>query len=241
MVDATVSLLRTAVGQPESFSKYMLISGSCYPVKPISSLAALFHSDDDRNYIRFTAISPATPHLWSLVSRHWRMAPMLSDELMDRHPLLRSVENNVRAVLNKLSSFHRRDFQKEVGVPIYFGSSWWAFSEPCARYIVDYVQQHPEYLGTFRFTYATDEIFYHTLVAQSRFVAQTLGAQPDEGAGTNQQTPFHLIHPSEKRVFHSTPSDFELARTTDKFFIRKVSSHETGDLLDRIDRELLNL
>ncbi len=239
MVDTTLSLLRTAVHHPETFSKYVLISGACYPVKPLSQLAALFLSDHDHNYIRFTAISPSTPHLWSLVSRHWRMAPLLSDSLMARYPSLHPLEKKARAVLNKLSSFRPRDFQKEVGLPIYFGSSWWAFSEPCARYIVDYVQQHPQYLQTFRSTYATDEVFYHTLVAQSPFAAQTLGPQPDEGAGTNQQTPLHLIHPSEKRVFHSTQSDFDLARTTDKFFIRKVSTHETGDLLDRIDRELL--
>lgn len=240
MVDTTLSLLRTAVQQPESFSKYVLISGACYPVKPISQLAALFHSDHDHNYIRFTAISPSTPHLWTLVSRHWRMAPLLSDSLMARLSFLRPLEKKARAVLNKLSSFHPRDFQKELGLPIYFGSQWWAFSEPCARYVLDFVHNHPAFVHAFRFIYVPDELFFHTLVAQSPFAAQTLGPQPDEGAGTNQQTPLHLIHPSEKRVFHSTQSDFDLARSTDKFFIRKVSSHETGDLLDRIDRELLN-
>jgi len=239
MVETTLALLRTALNQNESFSKYVLISGACYPVKPLDHLATLFNTDDDLNYIRLTAISPATPHLWTLVSRHWRMTPLLSDDRMARQPALRGLEKKARAVLNKLSSYHPRDFQKEVGCPIYFGSSWWAFSEPCARYIVDFVHDHPAFLRAFRFTYATDELLYHTIVAQSPFAANTLGVQPDEGAGTNQQTPLHLIHPSEKRVFGSTDADFDLAKSTDKFFIRKVSTQDTDDLLDRIDRELL--
>jgi hypothetical protein len=239
MVETTLALLRAALNQNERFSKYVLISGACYPVKPISRLAALFNSDDDLNYIRLTAISPSTTHLWNLVSRRWRMAPLLSDSLLARHASLRPLEKKARAVLNKLSSFRPRDFQKDVGLPIYFGSSWWAFSEPCARYIVDFVRDHPKFFRAFRATYATDELLYHTLIAQSPFAAQTLGVQADQGERTNQETPLHLIHPSEKRVFGSSNADFELARSTDKYFIRKISSTASNGLLDRIDRELL--
>jgi len=239
MVETTLALLRTALNQNESFSKYVLISGACYPVKPIARLANQFNTDDGLNYIRLTAISPATPHLWTLVSRRWRMAPLLPDHLMARQPALRSLEKKARAVLNKISSFRPRDFQREVGCPIHFGSQWWALSEPCARYIIDFVQNHPAFVRSFRTTYVPDELFFHTLIAQSPFASQTLGPQPDQGAGTNQQAPLHLIHPSEKRVFHSTDADFELAKSTDKFFIRKISSRDSADLLDRIDHELL--
>jgi hypothetical protein len=238
MVETTLDLLRTALDQDERFSKFVLISGACYPVKPIDRLAALFDTDDDLNYIRMTAISPSTPHLWNLVSRRWVMTPLLPDRLM-AHPAVRGVEKTARAVLNKLSSYLPRDFQRETGYPIYFGSSWWAFSEPCARYIVDFVRDHPAFFRAFRTTYATDEVLYHTIVAQSPFAAKTLGAQADQGERTNQETPLHLIHPSEKRVFGSTETDFDLAQTTDKYFIRKISSRESSGLLDRIDRELL--
>jgi hypothetical protein len=239
MVETTLDLLRTALDQNERFSKFVLISGACYPVKPIERLATMFDTDDDLNYIRLTAISPSTPHLWNLVSRRWIMAPLLPDRLMARQPALRGVEKTARAVVNKLSSYLPRDIQRETGYPIYFGSSWWAFSEPCARYIVEFVREHPAFFHAFRTTYAPDELLYHTIVAQSPFAAKTLGAQADQGERTNQETPLHLIHPSEKRVFGSTDADFHLAQTTDKYVIRKISSRESGGLLDRIDRELL--
>ena len=239
MVETTLDLLRAALAQNERFSKFVLISGACYPVKPVERLAALFDADDDLNYIRLTAIGPSTPHLWKLVSRRWRMAPLLPDRLMARQPMFHGVEKTARAVLNKLSSYFPRDFQRETGYPIYFGSSWWAFSEPCARYIVEFVRDHPAFLRAFRTTYATDELLYHTIVAQSPFATKTLGVQADQGERTNRETPLHLIHPSEKRVFGSTEEDFQLAQTTDKYFIRKISSRASTGLLDRIDRQLL--
>ncbi len=240
MVQATLSMLRAALDRDERFSKYVLISGGCYPVKPTFELASLFENDAGHNYIRLTAITPSS-HLQNLVSRHWRMAPLLPDGLLERRPRLRAVEQEARAVLNKLRALRRRDFQGEIGAPPYFGSSWWALSQPCARYVVDYVRDHPAFIHAWRSTYATDELFYHTIIAQSPFAATTDGIVPDEGARTNQAAPLHLIHPSEKRIFRGSEADFELARTTDKYFIRKVESGASGGLLDRIDRELLEL
>ncbi len=239
MVEVTLDLLRTALNQNEHFCKFVLISGACYPVKPIDHLATIFNTDDDLNYIRLTAIGPSAGHLWKLVSRRWIMAPLLPDRLLARSSTLRGLEKTARAALNKLSSYRQRDFQQEIGYPIYFGSQWWAFSEPCARYILDFARDHPAFFRAFRTAYAPDELFYHTIVAQSPFAAKTLGTQPDLGERTNQETPLHLIHPSEKRVFGSTEADFALAQTTDKYFIRKISSRDSSELLDRIDRELL--
>jgi hypothetical protein len=167
------------------------------------------------------------------------MAPLLPDAVLRRCPSLREPEKYARGVLNKLSSHYPRDFQLEIGLQPYFGNSWWAFSEPCARYVLDFVKNNPAFMRPYRTTYATDEIFYHTIVAHSPFAASADGAQPDLGQSTNQAAPLHFIHPSEKRTFGASEVDFELARSTDKYFIRKVSTTESGALLDRIDRELL--
>jgi Core-2/I-Branching enzyme len=238
MIEATLALLRSALDRDERFSKLVLISGGCYPVKPINQLASLFRGDGGHNYIRFTPILPSS-FLGILVSRHWIMTPLLPDALMARQPWLRAVEKNARVFLNKLSSYRPRGFQREIGVQPYFGSQWWAISEPCARYILAFVKDNPAFSRAYRSTYAPDEQFYHTIIMQSPFAATTDGAQADEGIQTNQATPLHLIHPSEKRTFGYSETDFELAQTTDKYLIRKVTLRDSGGLLDRIDRELL--
>jgi hypothetical protein len=238
MVEATLAMLRSAIDRDERFVKFVLISGGCYPVKPIASLADMFDKDNGHNYIRFTEVGPSS-FLRRLMSRHWLMAPLLPDGLLEGLPWLRAPEKSARAVLNKLSSYYPRDFRQEIGLKPYFGNSWWAFSDPCARYLVDFVQKNPGFVRPFRTTYATDEIFYHTIVANSPFAASADGAQPDLGQATNQAAPLHFVHPSEKRTFGASEADFELARSTDKWFVRKVSSEASAALLDRIDQELL--
>jgi Core-2/I-Branching enzyme len=239
MVDATLAMLRSALERDEHFTKLVLISGGCYPVKPLNQLASLFRGDDDHNYIAFSPVEPSSTHLLKLVSRHWRMTPLLPDELLARYPWLSAREKNARKVLNKLSSYFPRDFQREIGVQPYHGNSWWALSEPCARYILAFVKDNPAFLRAHRGTFATDEFFYHTIIMNSPFGAKTAGAHADEGKQNNMLAPLHQFHPSEKRVFGNSETDFELARTTGKYFIRKVSSLDSGALLDRIDRELL--
>jgi hypothetical protein len=59
------------------------------------------------------------------------------------------------------------------------------------------------------------------------------------GAVTNQLAPLHQIAPTSERYFGNTESEFQLALSTNKFFIRKVSSARSAQLLDRIDSELL--
>lgn len=238
MVEATLAMLRSALSQGESFSKFVLISGACYPVKPVSRIAAQFDGDADHNYIRFTEVA-ASSHLPKLVSRHWLMAPLLPDALIARHGGLGAAEKTARAALNKLSSYFPRDFGREIGLSPYFGNSWWALSEPCARHVTAFAASHPDYMRAFRTTYATDEIFYHTIIAHSPFAANSDGAQADLAAATNQAAPLHFVHPSEKRLFGTSEADFKLAAATDKLFIRKVSTRDSGALLDRIDRELL--
>jgi Core-2/I-Branching enzyme len=238
MVDASLVLLRSAIDRNERFSKFVLISGGCYPVKPVKDLASVFNGDGGHNYIRFTAVESSL-HLKKLTSRHWRMAPLLPDALLARRPWLRSVEKKTRAVLNKLSAYRPRDFQRETGLAPWFGNSWWALSEPCVQYILEFTRENADFVDAHRSTYAPDELFYHTIVAQSPFASTADGVQEDLGARTNQAAPLHLIHPSERRTFSNCEADFELAKTTDKYFIRKINSRESGALLDRIDSELI--
>ena len=240
MIEATLAMLKMAAATGEVFSKYVLLSGACYPVKPLPELAALFASDGDRNYIRFTQIKAGST-LRNLIGRHWRMAPLIKlDGFGKSHPL-RKMESLARVVLNKLSSKRGRHFEDEHGAPAYFGSQWWALSDPAVRFLLEKIARDPKLLNPFRSVYAPDEIFFHTLMGNSPFVQQSEGLQEDKSSATNQYAPLHMIHPSQDRVFGRDSGDFELVRGTEKFFIRKISSKDSGALLDRIDAELLQV
>jgi hypothetical protein len=228
MVEATLTLLSAAhaVG---SFDRYVLLSGECYPAKPIVALEEAFKTNPRREWISLTPIA-AGSHLETMTGRRWRMAPLVG---------VRGLDAKLRGAWNKASKMLGRDLRREIGTTPYFGSQWFALSARCVNMILKFVPAHPEFVRAYRSVYAPDEHFFQTIVGNSEFGASAIHVE-DRGAATNQSAPLHQIAPSEDRYFGNSGKDFDLVVRTGKFFLRKVSLQRSGPLLDRIDRELLS-
>ena len=52
---------------------------------------------------------------------------------------------------------------------LYFGSQWWCLTFECCKYMIDYVDNNPEYLNYFKKTIIPDECFFQTLFMNSPF------------------------------------------------------------------------
>jgi hypothetical protein len=229
MVEATLSLLNHA-RQSGTFDRFVLLSGSCYPVKPLASLEDAFAADSRREWISLTRITRQSS-LYNTVGRHWRMAPLLGNSVLD---------SKVRALYNKITKVMGRDLARETGLTPYIGSQWWGLTEPCVTAILEFVRDHPNFVRAYRSVYAPDEHFFQTIVANSCFASSAINVE-DHGSATNQLAPLHQIGPARDRFFGNAEADFQLAASTKKFFIRKVSTARSAQLLDRIDRELLGV
>jgi hypothetical protein len=228
MVEATLTLLSAAraVG---SFDRYVLLSGECYPAKPIAALEEAFETNPRREWISLTPIA-AGSHLETMTGRRWRMAPLVG---------ARALDAKLRGAWNNVSKMVGRDLRREIGTTPYFGSQWFALSARCVGMILKFVPAHPEFVRAYRTVYAPDEHFFQTIVGNSEFGASAIHVE-DRGVATNQSAPLHQIAPSEDRYFGNSGNDFDLVVHTGKFFLRKVSPQRSGPLLDRIDRELLS-
>jgi hypothetical protein len=227
MVEATLTLL-SAARAFGSFDRYVLLSGECYPAKPIAALEEAFETDPQREWISLTPIT-AGSFLETMTGRHWRMAPLVG---------ARGLDAKLRGAWNKASKMLGRDLSREIGTTPYFGSQWFALSDRCVAMILKFVPAHPEFVRAYRSVYAPDEHFFQTIIGNSEFGASAIHTQ-DRGIATNQSAPLHQIAPSEDRYFGNGEADFNLIVRTGKFFVRKVSPQRSGPLLDRIDRELL--
>lgn len=53
--------------------------------------------------------------------------------------------------------------------PIYAGSAWWSLSYDACKYVVDYVDVHPDFHKRFRYTQFVDEMFIQTVIMNSPF------------------------------------------------------------------------
>lgn len=228
-VTATLKLLQSA-HDSGPFDRYVLLSGACYPVKPMAALEMNFASDETREWINLTEITRES-HLYTLISRHWQMEPFVR---------LKRLDAQLRAAWNKVSRFFGRNFKEELGMTPYFGSQWWALTRDCVGMILRFIAERPSFIESYQTIYAPDEQFFHTIVGNSLFTHVARHVD-DLGSATNQQTPLHLVSPTEDRIWHAESGQFQMLESTDAFFIRKVTSEQSGGgFIERIDRELLN-
>ena len=228
MVEATLALIKKAQ-DAGVFGRFLLLSGACYPVKPMASLEAAFEKDPRREWINLTQINRDS-HLAHLIGRRWRMAPLVRQSALDA---------KLRSARNKVTKTMGRDLEHEIQMTPYFGSQWWALTNDCTAMVMKFVKSHPGFVNAYRSVYAPDEHFFHTIVGNSSFAASANHVD-DRGAATNQVTPLHLISTAEDRNWGPEDEYARIAATA-QFFIRKVSANRSAALLDRIDAELLRI
>jgi hypothetical protein len=92
-------------------------------------------------------------------------------------------------------------------------------------------------VGFYRYTFAPDEQFFHTIIMNSPFADNSDGRQAFIERGTWRTANFHLVDPSLTKWFGA--EDVDLIRNSDKFFVRKLRSGVSDTLVDWIDANLL--
>lgn len=239
VVKAILHLIRAALDEDEDFVRLMVISGTCYPVRPVAALAAHFADRPDHQDIALTEVGPDSV-LAGLTGRHWAIAPFVSWQTLARHPVIARIESFARKWRNRAAKLIGRDIEREIGRRIYFGSTWWAMTPEACRFVLDSTDAEPRLLRAFSSVWSPDEQYVHTIIGNSHYRTNAVPVA-DRGASTLYEAPLHLICPGENRNFGSGEKNFVLIRESGKFFARKLSQARNAALLDRIDRELLSL
>lgn len=226
MVDAIIALMREALDAGQPYTHFVLLTGSDYPIKPLSSLAALFADDPDKEHIRFIDMRESPEHYMKLITRRHFREPLFGD---GRHV--------VDKVIRKAMTLARLPNAWPGSLVPYFGHTWCALTTACAAHVVDYHDSHPTFRAANRHTFAPDEHYFHTIVGNSPFAARATGLQPFEGRGLWRLANLHLIDPSLAKWY--TLDDWDQIIRSDRFFVRKVRTESSQALLDRLDADVL--
>jgi len=115
----------------------------------------------------------------------------------------------------------------------YAGETWINLDMYALNYIVDYVEQHPEYLRFHRHTFVADEVFIHMLIGNSTDQKLLDSIEKSEKRFTIWESP-KSAHP---KVLQK--SDFEHITSSEDLFARKFDLDKDEEVLDLIDREIL--
>lgn len=226
-VEATLRMMRAALGSGHDFSHLVMLSGLDYPIKSLPSLHAFLNRNAGHELMKFVdaSVQPAYrvfyEHYWFLEANTW-LRPTSLDRLI-RHGFGR--------VLRKF--IHK---PQPKGMTCCWGSAYWALTPDCAQHILNFSDSNPEYIRWARSSFAVDEHFFPTIVAHSRFLELSDGFQPYVGTGP-QTWRLGCLHMNRRKIH--TEVDFEELRDSDKFFVRKIMSGQSDRLVERLNAEIL--
>jgi Core-2/I-Branching enzyme len=231
MVEAILALIMAALESGQQYSKLVLLSGACYPIKSLNDLDTMFQSDNGHNYIRYVQIE-GSGHLPNLLKRRYLRHKILSWKLTSKYGLFNFSERVIRRICERFLRLFPVKWNHNF-VP-YYGSGWWALSPKCAKHVVDFASSDKKFVQAFKRSFAPDEIFFHTIIGNSPFAKKSSGLQEYVARGVWRTANLHVIDPSLTKWF--TLDDLDLLLASDKYFVRKVSSKISIRLIDELDR-----
>lgn len=209
IVEATLEGVRRC-GQLE-FDYAVLLSGQDYPIKTHRQIIDYFAGLNGRSVI----------HEVPFPKPDWKNGGW--DRLQGYHM------GSVGRPLRWLAAGHARLRLKRrypPGIHPHGGAQFWALSRDAVVAVLEFVQRRPDFVRAHRYTFAADEMFFQTIVANS------------VGIDTVNDAINFLEWNREGAVLDS--SDFESLRSTYHLYARKFDVRMDAAVLDRIDRVLLS-
>ncbi|RYE12382.1 MAG: glycosyl transferase, partial [Sphingobacteriaceae bacterium] len=120
------------------------------------------------------------------------------------------------------------------GMKPYAGSAWFSMSLATVKYILKYVEDHPEYIPFQRYCFSPDELFYLMILVNSPDSAITNKIQ------NNNKRLIKWKSNTSANPEILTTKDFEEIKNSDCLFARKFDPKIDSKILDLIDSELLS-
>lgn len=154
-VTAVFSLLRQALKSPQKFDYFVLLSGSCYPIRSGRYIRSFLERNRGSEFISLVKV-PAPGKPLSRINTLW----IPSDRPIQRF--------TVRALAKV--GLAQKDYRKYLGnLEAYSGSTWWALTSNACQYVLKFAENNPHVQEFFETSFVPDEAFYHTILGNSEF------------------------------------------------------------------------
>ncbi len=213
IVQATVNGLKQIESTGIAYDIVHLISGQDYPLKSNQEISDFFASNKDKAFM----------HTLDVATEWQEAIPRVE---------YYHFTNFSFAGKFRLEKFFRKLLPKRKmpGNLIAVGrSQWFSINMEHLRYILQYMDEHPEFVRFFNLTWAPDEIVFQTILFASPFKTQMVNDNMRyidwSGGGASPKT--------------LTMDDKYSMANSGKLFARKFNQETDAKVLDWIDQELL--
>ncbi|MFE0299521.1 beta-1,6-N-acetylglucosaminyltransferase [Priestia megaterium] len=234
MIEATKELLRSATLSRTIYKRLVLLSGVDYPLISNKKIHEFFHENNTIEYIRgFDVTNSENRHYLKQIKKYYLMDMPIPSPLINR--VLKKLFQLTIGLFNFKKPFIKIKNKK---FDVFFGSQWWAITPECANEMLRIIDENKDIDHYFKYSFAPDEKYFHTVFFNSSFRDRTLENGPGvfSERGTWRWANIHHIHPSLSKWY--SVSDCDEVFASKKLFIRKVNTANSEKLLDIIDKQI---
>lgn len=223
LVKATLNAMR--VIQCGDYEKVILLSGQDYPIKSNEEIDQFFQNS---RYNIFMDHFPLPNHRkWGEGGGMYRV-----NKYFFGLSFIKKMMAKTANFLGVIFPFAKR---KELpGMKPFSGSQWWAMDMRAVDYILEYVDNHPEYVRYHQHTFAADELFFQMILLNC----------PDPSLRNNiANNNLRFMKWKSESIAHPevlSVDDVECISDSDALFARKFDPEVDSHVIDVIDGRILN-
>lgn len=207
------------VTQHDQFDHIILMSGQDYPIRPLSELHEYLEAHAGFGFI-YTELNDGTSAWWRHATERYRHF-YLYDYPVYGFKFLQKVGKKLLP--------HRRFIFPEFKLYGSAGGTFCILSHDMARYLVTFTENNRKASLYGRFTYASDEFWFQTILMNSPLKTKIIN-----------ELLWHIDWPwkaSHPKIL--VAEDYEAMRTSGKFFARKFDSTIDQVILDKLDNNII--
>jgi len=237
VVYATLNCLNQIVADRRN-GYVLLMSGQDYPLKRNEYIQDFFIRHYGVNFI----------NLFSLPSKNWlyegmnrveyyklnisdcradiRIIPPLTDSRILKHYANAQSERVLTVFDENLETLMKLRPTLSYIQKFYGGSQWWALPIETIRFILSFLDTHPDYIKFYKYTFVPDELFFHTIIGNNPILfekARESVTYVDWESNGNFRPAIFDISFYYKLIIRN------------ELFARKFDSNLDSEILDRID------
>lgn len=216
-VKATINLMVAIKETNKKYDYVSLISGQDFPIKSKDYINRYLLDNYGKEFIEYKDINSLK---WRL-----RLYNFFRESKYNRNFFVRVLDNLIRypqKLLIKRTNFKNLD--------LYYGSSWFTITYSCLSFLLEYLQNSPDYYDNFKFTACSDEHFFQILIMNSEFKENVINNN------------LRYIDWADRKASPKTLTlvDYEALKQTNKLYARKFDYKVDSIIVDKIESSIIN-
>ncbi len=224
-LSVVLRLLRAANGTAP-FDFYHLLTGQCFPTKEPDEILDVFEAGPDREYIECFQLPTDR---WALGGLN-RMRFFHLYDRFDARKRVFDIPINQGIIYSLVRAQRLAGIRRELPGEIetyYGGSVFWSLTGTAVDYVLQYLDEHPDFERGFENTYCPEEILFQTVIANSTLADRISGTglRYIDWTYRNGSIPANLDE-----------SDFAKIVDSEALFARKVDLEHSASLVEQLRR-----